>query len=324
MHRPSFGVIHRVVVAAFLAAFLYSCTKESAPRADADVVVAEVNGRRITLKDLKNEIAARRGFTPSLSARSATRSEASGALRILVERTVVLAEGEKLGVSVSGSEVDREVDRFRSDFPPGGLEKSLLQAGTDMEAWRTGLARFLLVRKTSEAIAAARASVSPEEVEAEFRRRARRLSRPERIRVRQFLFDTAETAGKARAMILDGEKPEKVVSRFSEGDIRPVAVDLGEVGREDLPEEIAGELFALKEGDVSGVITREGGFNLFLVVEKEPARTLILASAAPEIREDILRVRREEAFRSWLTAQVGKADIRVQEALLDQFVGGGK
>jgi len=313
-----------LVIAAFLAAFLSSCAKESAPRADADVVVAEVNGRRITLKDLKNEIAARRGFTPSLSARSATRAEASEALRLLIERTVVLAEGEKLGVSVSGSEVDKEIDRFRSDFPPGGLEKSLLQAGMDMESWRAGLARSLLVRKAAAAIASSRASVSPEEVETGFRRRARQLSRPERIRVRQFLFDTAETAGKARAMILEGEKPEEVVNRFSEGDIHPVTVDLGEVGREDLPEEIVGELFALKEGGVSGVIPREGGFSLFLVVRKEPARALTLASAGPEIREEILRVRREEAFRSWLTAQVGKADIRVQEALLDQFAGGGK
>jgi hypothetical protein len=42
------------------------------------------------------------------------------------------------------------------------------------------------------------------------------------------------------------------------------------------------------------------------------------------IREELRRARREEAFRSWLTAQVGKADIRVQEALLDQLAGGGK
>lgn len=324
MQRPSFGVIHRVVVAAALAAFLSSCTKEPATRVDADVVVAEVNGDRITLKDLKNEIAARRGFTPSLSARSATRGEVSEALRLLIDRSVVLAEGEKLGVSVSGSEVDKEVGRFRSDFPPGGLERALLQAGMDMESWKAGLARSLLVRKAAATIAASRASVSQGEVEAAFRRRARQLSRPERIRVRQFLFDSEETAGKARAMILEGERPEEVVTRFSVGDVRPSTVDLGEITREDLPEEIATELFGLKEGEVSGVIPREQSFSLFLVVNKEPARKLLLSATGPEIREELLRVRREEAFRSWLTAQVGKADIRVQEALLDQFVGRGK
>jgi parvulin-like peptidyl-prolyl isomerase len=151
------------------------------------------------------------------------------------------------------------------------------------------------------------------------------MARPERIRVRQFLFDNGEAAGKARALIREGESPEEVVGRFAEGDVRPVTVDLGEVAREDLPEEIAAELFALKEGGVSTIFPREESFSLFLVVRKEPARTPTLASSGPEIREELLRARREQAFRSWLTGQVGKADIRIQETLLDQFAAeGGK
>ncbi len=321
MFRLSFDVIHRVVAATALAALFFSCARETAQRTDADVVIAEVNGGRITLKDLKIEIASRRGFTPALSARSATRGEVTEALSLLIDRSVVLAEGERLGVSVSRSEVDGEVDRFRSDFPPGGLEKALIQVGTDMESWREELARSLLFRKTAAAIAASRASVSQEEVEAVFRRRARQQSSPERIRVRQFLFDTEEEAVRARTMLLGGERPEKVMTRFSGSEFRPAVVDLGAVAREDLPEEIAGELFGMKEGGVSRVIPREQSFSCFLVVRDGPVRTPTLA-AGPEIREELLRVRREEAFRSWLTAQVGKADIRVREALVDQFAGG--
>lgn len=323
---PSFParVPFRLALAAALAALLFSCSREPAPRSDADVVVAEVNGARITLKELKNEIAARRGLAPSLSTKSAGRGEAQEALRLLIDRAIVLSEGERLGVSVSGSEVEKEIERFRADFPPGGLEKALLQTGRDMETWRAGLARSLLYRKAAAAIAESRASVSREEVEEVFRRRSKELSRPERIRVRQLLFDSEESARDARRRIQEGESPEKVVERFSTGDIRPTAADLGDVTREDLPEEIATELFLLKEGGVSGVLPREGSFNLFVVVRREPARTLTLAAAAPEIREELLRGRREEAFRAWLRAQVGKADIRVQETLLDQMTEGGK
>ncbi|MBM2828125.1 MAG: Peptidylprolyl isomerase [Actinobacteria bacterium] len=136
-----------MALAAALAALIFSCSREPAPRPDSDVVVAEVNGARISLKDLKNEIAARRGLSPSVSTKSAGRGEVQDALRILIERAVVVSEGERLGVSVSGSEVEKEIERFRSDFPPGGLEKALLQAGTDMENWRAGLARSLLFRR---------------------------------------------------------------------------------------------------------------------------------------------------------------------------------
>ena len=313
-----------MALAAALAALIFSCSREPAPRPDADVVVAEVNGARISLKDLKNEIAARRGLSPSVSTKSAGRGEVQDALRILIERAVVVSEGERLGVSVSGSEVEKEIERFRSDFPPGGLEKALLQAGTDMENWRAGLARSLLFRKTAAAIADSRASVSKEEVDDVFRRRPKQLSLPERVRVSQFLFDSEESALSARKRIEEGESPGKVVERFSTGEVRPTAAHLGDVSREDLPTELAAELFSLKEGGVSGVVPRDRGFSLFVVVRKEPAHTLSLADAAPEIREELLRGRREEAFRSWLRAQVGKADIRVQEALVDQMAGGGK
>jgi len=313
-----------MVSAAALAALFLSCTREPASRSDADVTVAEIDGARITLKDLKNEIAARRGLTPSLSARSASRGEVQEALRALIDRAVVLKEGERLGVSVTGSEVEKEIERFRSDFPPGGLEKALHQAGMDMNGWREELARSLLYRKAAGAIADSRVTVSREEVEAVFRKRARQLSRPERIRVRQFLFPSEESARDARKRIEEGETPEEILRRGSAGDMRPTVAELGEVTREDLPPEIAAELFLLKEGSVSGIVPREESYSLFQVVRKEPAGTLTLAAAAPEIREELLRARREEAFRSWLTAQVGKADIRVQEAILEQLAGGGK
>lgn len=318
------GILFRMASAAALAALLLSCSREPAPRPDADFAVAEVDGARITLKDLKNEIAARRGLTASFSAGSASRMEAQEALRVLIDRAVVLSEGERLGVSVTASEVEKEIERFRSDFPPGGLEKALHQAGMDMEAWREELTRSLLYRKTAGAIADSRVVVSQEEVEAAFRRRGGPLSRPERIRVRQYLFSSEENALGARRRIEDGETPEEILHRVTAGEAQPTVAELGEVTREDLPPEIAAELFSLKEGGVSGVVVREQSYSLFQVVLRSPAGTLTLAAATPEIREELRRARREEAFRSWLAAQVGKADIRVQEALLDRLAGGGK
>jgi parvulin-like peptidyl-prolyl isomerase len=225
---------------------------------------------------------------------------------------------------VTGSEVDKEIERFRSDFPPGGLEKALLQAGLDMDGWRAELERSLRHRKAAAAIADSRVTVTGEEVEAAFRRRAGQNVRPERIRMRQFLFPSEESARVARERIREGETPEETVRRAAAGDLRPTLAELGEVAREDLPPELAEELFALPEGGLSGIVLREGSHGFFQVVRKEPAGTLTLAAAAPEIREELRRARGEEAFRSWLAAQVAKADIRVQEAILEQLAGGGK
>ena len=108
-----------MMAAWIVTACLVSCARTPDPPDDSEIVVATVDGAGITLKDLKTEIARIRGVTPSAPATSGTRTEVSRALRQLVERAVVLREGERLGVSAGQAEVDDEIRRYRTDFPPG-------------------------------------------------------------------------------------------------------------------------------------------------------------------------------------------------------------
>jgi len=312
----------RIALLGTAAILLMACAREPAKTADADLVVAQVNGTPITLRELKEEMASLQGISLS-SAEKGTAPEVSGALRHLIERTVVLQEGMRLGVTVSESEVEEEIREYRSDFPPGGLEKILVQQGVGMEEWRARMRQSLLYRKSTEAIAGRLADVTGEEVRESYRQRATRSGLPARIRVRQLIFDSGEDALQARKRILGGAPPDKVVLQGAGGDPAPAVVDLGELTRDDLPREISGELFGLSPGGVSGVVRRDNSYSLFLVVEKRNANEGSFEEAAPRIREDLLREKREEKFRGWLEGQMAKADIRVQETLLGQ-IGEGK
>ncbi len=307
-----------------MAACLVTCAKSPAPPADSEVVVATVNGAPITLRDLKVEIARVRGVAPFAASRSGTRTEVSRALRQLVERAVVLGEGRRLGVEVSGSEVEEEVRRYRADFPPGGLERALLQEGIDAEEWREGLRQSIRYRKSAEAIARPLAEVSEEEVKEVYRETFEFATRPERIQVRQLLFASQETAAQAREMMAEGASPEEVVKRFSAGETAPLDVDLGLLSREELPGEVASELFGLPAGGVSSVIRREKTFSFFLVVRKSPSGPFSYAEKAPEIRRELLAGYREAAFRNWLSTEIGKADIQVKEEILAKLSEGRK
>ena len=182
---------------ALIAAVLWACSSAPSNRPAADeVVVAEVDGAPVVLKDVKNEILSMRGFTPSLEARGPSRGEVSEAVRRAIERTVVLREGKRRGVTLPAGSLEEEVMRFRADFPPGGLEKALLQAGMDPDAWREQLRSSLLYRRSADAIAAAGATVTQQEVEEAFRKERNPATVPERIRVRQYLFDSAERRGR--------------------------------------------------------------------------------------------------------------------------------
>jgi parvulin-like peptidyl-prolyl isomerase len=324
MAHSGFRASRLTMAAWIVAACLFSCARNPDPPDDSDVVVATVNGAGITLKDLKTEIARIRGVTPAVPARSGTRTEVSLALRRLIERAVVLQEGERLGVAAERAEVEEEIRQYRADFPPGGLEKALLQGGVDAEKWRDGLRQSILYRKSAEAIARPLAGVTEEEVEKAYRETYGKSERPERIRVRQFLFDTPEMASGARVELVEGASPDGVVNRFSSSESAPLDIDLGFLTRGELPEEVAGELFDLPPGGVSRVIRRDSAYSLFLVVGKTPRGPYSYAEKAPEIRSGLLGQRREEAFRTWLDAEVGKARIQVQEEIVAGLTGEGK
>jgi len=324
MTHARIRAICRLAVAWTLAVSLHSCERGPEPHSASNVVVATVNTAPITLKALKTEIARVRGVTPPAAARSGTRTEVSRALRQLVERAVVLEEGERLGVAVSRAEVEEEVRRYRADFPPGGLEKALLEGGIDAQEWREETRRSILYRKASETIARPLAEVSEQEVQMAYRDRYENARRPERIRVRQFLFDSAEMAAGAQEKLAQGISPDELGKRFSTAEGMPLDIDLGYLSREELPEEIAPELFGLPAGGVSRVIRRDKMFSVFLVVRKSPEGPYSYAEKAPEIRRELLGQRREEAFRAWLDTQIGKAHILIQEDIVTGLMEGRK
>jgi hypothetical protein len=306
---------HAAVRLALVAAMLWACSPAPSNRSDAEVVAAEVDGAPVALKDVKNEILSMRGYTPSLEARGPSRGEVSEAVRRSIERTVVLREGQRRGVTLPAGALEEEVMRFRADFPPGGLEKALLQAGMEPDAWREQLRRSLLYRRSADAIAAAGATVTPQEVEAAFRKERNPATAPERIRVRQYLFESAERAAAAREKLQDGRPVGG-----DAGDPSVEGVDLGFFRRDELPPELPAEVFDLPEGGVSEAVPGEGVTSLFQVTRRDAARAQTLRSEEARIREAILAPRREAAFRQWLAQATAGAKVKIHAELVKKLV----
>ena len=307
----------RIALVAAGAAVLWACSPapSNRPGPEADVVIAEVDGVPVVLKDVKNEILSMRGYTPSLEARGPSRGEVTEAVRRAIERTVVLREGRRRGITIPAGALDEEVMRFRADFPPGGLEKALLQAGMEPDAWREQLRRSLLYRRSADAIAAAGATVSPQEVEEAFRKERNPAPVPERIRLRQYLFDSADRAAAAREKLEAGRPVDG-----DAGDPSVEGVDLGFFSRGELPPELPAGVFDLPEGGVSEPVSGEGVTSLFQVTRREVARAQTLHGEEARIRESILAPRREAAFSRWLAQATSGARVKVNAQLLQKLV----
>ncbi|MHB8834047.1 MAG: peptidyl-prolyl cis-trans isomerase, partial [Desulfobacteria bacterium] len=183
------------------------------------------------------------------------------------------------------------------------------------DAWREQLRRSLLYRRSADAIAAAGATVTPQEVEAAFRKERNPATAPERIRVRQYLFDSAERAAVARGKLRAGRP-----IGGDAGNLSVDGVDLGFFRRDELPPELPAGVFDLPEGGVSEPVPGEGVTSLFQVTRREAARSHTLRGEEARIRESILAPRRESAFRRWLAQATAGARVKVRAGLLQKLV----
>ncbi|MEW6719291.1 MAG: peptidylprolyl isomerase, partial [Thermodesulfobacteriota bacterium] len=229
----------------------------------------------------------------------------------LVERNVVLREGARRGITVPFAALEEEVTRYRADFPEGGLEKALVQVGMSAQEWRERVRGSLLYRRSADAIASSLVSVTPEEVAEAYRKEARPAGRPERIRLRQFLFESESIAESAR---------EGLRERFrGGGDSGAGGVDLGFFSKEELPGELPPGLFGMEVGEVSGPVVLDCSVSLFRVEAREAAGAHTAESEEERIRESLLAARREEAFRRWLSRAAMNASVRVHAELLKKL-----
>lgn len=138
--------------------------------------------------------------------------------------------------------------------------------------------------------------------------------RPERVRLRQALFDDRASAERARAEIADGAPFADAVRRHSPDASAAAGGLQGELARDELPPPFADTIFRLRPYEISGVVEAEYGFHLFQVIERLPAAEVPLSAARTEIAG---RLRRERADAR-LAELVAEARRRYDVAVLER------
>ncbi|HVS16739.1 MAG TPA: peptidylprolyl isomerase [Thermoanaerobaculia bacterium] len=128
--------------------------------------------------------------------------------------------------------------------------------------------------------------VTDEQVARRYREQIESFRRPERVRLRQLLFESREQAEEARAELGAGAAFEEVAARRLP-ELGAGAGRLGELTREDLPPSLAEVVFAAERGSVTPVQVTGNGYNVFYVEARMPAETTPLAAVAVEIRETL-------------------------------------
>jgi parvulin-like peptidyl-prolyl isomerase len=266
-----------------------------APHAD-DAVIAVVNGRKLTGRDLRVSLALR-GVPEEVSPAFRER-----AVKELVDRELIRGFLQRNKVTPDPNQLALAVRTAKERLAAGGKnpDEVLKSLGVDDARLSSEMAVPLGWRKLVSR------SLTAKQIRDDFEKNRRRLDGT-RLRVSQIFLkyepgESAENAPKATAK-LKAIREAITAGKTTFADAAkarsqsPAAAgggDLGQIGpRGDLPAVVADAAFRLDKGQVSDVIFSPLGAHLVTVTEVEPGE-LSLEDARPAIVEELSRKLWEE------------------------------
>lgn len=145
-----------------------------------------------------------------------------------------------------------------------------------------------------------------------YARHEEELRRPERVRLRQILVDDRLVAEQALAELDAGTPFAEVASRLSIEPSAPFGGDQGELGRDELPEAFADQIFALAPGERSDIVEAAYGYHIFMVEERLPAELVSFEEARPLIRSRLAAELGERRRQELVEEAQSRYNVRIE------------
>ncbi len=218
-------------------------------------------------------------------------------LNQMVERLVMFAEADSLGIEVDKDTLEKEYQSLVARFPSEeAFADALKQRGYTAELFKEEMAGILRIQKFLEETVSSKITIPEEEIRAYYEENPSYFDSPEKVTASHILIQVAQdadAAAKAEAMKKieavkakadAGEDFAALAKEFSEGPSGPSGGDLGSFGRGEMVKPFEDAAFSMEIGEISGVVETQFGYHIIKLTGKTEPGTL----AYDEAREAIL------------------------------------
>ena len=311
------------LIAIFAAAF---CANQPLHAELADAVKAVVSDSVITLSQVEDFTAPaaealHRQYPNDPEIFQQKLNDALGdSLEQLVERQLILRDFQTGGYQLPESYVDQMVqDQIHDRFGDRVTFIKTIQAqGTTVEQFRKDLRDRYIISALRSKNVSQEVMISPYKVENYYLAHQDDFKMEDEIKLRMIVLNktsaddtnTLKLADEILAKIKEGAKFEEMASVYSQGSQQHQGGDWGWVERSVLRKDLADAAFALKPGQVSGVVETPESDYIMLVEQIRPTHVRPLN----EVRDDIektLRVQEQARLeKQWIDGLKKKTFIR--------------
>jgi len=322
-----------LLVAASSAPAAPSSPAPAALRSTIDRVAAVVNGDVITLRDLE-----RAGGSALSEADSLPPGPQRDRARAQVLRTafdLVLADRlfqqqvSKLQLEVSDAQVDAQIQAIKEQnhFDDAMLDRALTSQGFTRASYREQLRTQLQNFAVLQYKVGGRVRVSDQELENYYRSHPQEFQGETEIHVRHIFLPLSESAppGEVRRAEAEGEGIlqrlragedfAKVAREVSRGPSAQDGGDLGWLRRGAIQKTLEEAAFALKDGQVSGLVRATNGIHIIRVDEHRTAAARTFAEVKETIRDRLVN-EQADSYRAQYVAEL-RRDALIETPLPD-------
>ncbi|MEN9358494.1 MAG: peptidyl-prolyl cis-trans isomerase C/peptidyl-prolyl cis-trans isomerase SurA [Verrucomicrobiota bacterium] len=289
----------------------------------SDGIAAKVNGKAITVFDVKNMVQREEREIRSRAAPAEVNQKVMEArqqsLERLIDNQVILTAFRNSKYEVPSTLIETEIEQIIARDSGGDRDKFLRhleRGGLSMEEFRDKIEEKLAIRLMMNENVRRKVVVTPQDVSLFYNRNPELYSRPAQVQIRLLMVRSRAEAEAALGEIAAGKSFAEIADRVS---LLPKAEkdggDMGMKARNEIRADFQAVIAKLKPGQRSGVIeTPNGSFLIELVAEK--AGGLIpLEELKDRIREDLEDEQSDRLYKEWISGLRKGASIELMQGL---------
>ena len=306
----------------FMALTTLVLAAETPPPTDKAAVV---NGTIITQAELDSQMKividrlSASGRLPDPSQLDQIRSQV---LENLIARELLYQESQKKGIKISEEEVNQQLIKVKAQFPnEAEFNNALNRMDLTEASIKEKLERDLALRKLIEDEITPKVTVTDSEIRAFYDNNPATFKQPERVKASHILIKVdpqanAEQKAEAQkkidlvqAKLQKGEDFGALAKEYSEGPSGPKGGDLGYFTRGQMVKAFEEAAFAMKPGEVSGVVETRFGYHLIKVTDKTPEGTLPYNDVKEKLGEFLKQKKIQQEIQVYVKNLEEKAKI---------------
>jgi peptidyl-prolyl cis-trans isomerase C len=298
----------------------------SAETQASEVKVATVNESVITQKDFDDEIGRVRQMFLSRG-KALSDSELAGikkeVLESLINRELLYQESQKKGIEADEAAVDDQIGRLKKRFSSEAeFQSALSKMNLSESAIRSQMRQEMAIQKLIDEQFAQKVTVSNTESRAYYDSNPDSFHQPEEVRASHILIKVDPQAGeseKAKARreieaiqerLRKGEDFPDLAREFSQGPSSARGGDLNYFSRGQMVKPFEDVAFALRPGEVSGIVETKFGYHLIKVTDKKPEATIAYEDIKERIQQYLKQQKIQGETRLYIDQLKEKADVK--------------